>query len=275
MILVADSGSTKTAWGVVGTDIRLTTEGLNPHFASNDRVLAACGRVREVLPDGKPTVVFYGAGCGDPRQKRRMAALLGRAFGTGRVTVYSDLLGACRALWGHEPGLVAILGTGSNACFFDGTAPAAKTFSAGFILGDHGSGNHLGRLLLTDYLAGIMPKHVARLFAESCPLKPAEITDRLYFGPHPNRFLAQVGRFAVDHIDEGYCRGKVNDALHQWFHYQLRPIKGSTNCRQLRAVGGLAAAVELPLRMVLGHHGINLDAVVASPLEDLLRYHER
>lgn len=273
MIVVADSGSTKTAWGVPGMGRLPVTEGLNPHFTTDNQVLSACNLVRAALPEPAAEVYFYGAGCGDSRQRQRMVSLLLQGFAGAHVYVDTDLLGACRAACGNSAGLVTILGTGSNACYYDGVQPTAQPFSTGFILGDHGSGNHIGRMLLHDYLTGRMPARTRHLFAQVCTLTDHEIMDAVYQQPHPNRFLARMGGFAATHQDDPYCRALLAKALRMWYSYMMQPVARHTACRTLYAVGGLAAALEEELRKESARHGLELRKVVADPLEGLFRYH--
>ena len=68
MILIADSGSTKTDWCVVlnGAVIkRLGTKGINPFFQSEEEIQQKLtASLLPQLPEGKfNAVYFYGAGC--------------------------------------------------------------------------------------------------------------------------------------------------------------------------------------------------------------------
>ena len=117
-MIIADSGSTKTTWMDVESGNKVVTEGLNPHFTTDEAFLAACQTVRNKFSilNFQFSIYFYGAGCGSEVQRERVASLLYKAFGTSDIEVETDLLGACRALCGRDSGLVGILGTGSNAC---------------------------------------------------------------------------------------------------------------------------------------------------------------
>ena len=118
MILIADSGSTKTTWMEVESGNKVVTEGLNPHFTTDEQFLAACATVRQHFSifNSQFSITFYGAGCGNATQCKRVKMLLQKAFETENVEVETDMLGACRATAGNRPALVGILGTGSNAC---------------------------------------------------------------------------------------------------------------------------------------------------------------
>ena len=159
MILIADSGSTKTTWMEVISGNKIVTEGLNPHFTTDERLLSVCDFVRQQFSNinSPDSIHFYGAGCGNNTQRNRVKKLLSAGFNTENVEVETDMLGACRAVSTGRESLVAILGTGSNACFFDGYKIKYQPTSTGYILGDKGSANHVGRLLLDEYLTHVMP----------------------------------------------------------------------------------------------------------------------
>lgn len=152
MILIADSGSTKTDWAVVDHGVilqRIFTKGTNPFFQTEEEI---CQEIQENLipqlkSDELESVCFYGAGCGFPDK----IAMVHRAITkllhvSGAVEVSTDMLAAARALCGHDVGIACILGTGSNSCYYDGKEIVENVSPLGFILGDEGSGACLGKL---------------------------------------------------------------------------------------------------------------------------------
>ena len=275
MTLIADSGSTKTTWMVVETGEKVVTEGLNPHFTGDDAFLAACRSVFENFQFSTFNfqLYFYGAGCGDAAQRARVKRLLGEAFGTKASHVETDMLGACRAVCGERPGLVGILGTGSNACYYDGKEIAERLVSTGYILGDHGSANHVGRLLLQDYLAKVMPEHARALFYEAYPFADEDFIEAVYHRPNANRFLASLAKFAALHLADDYCHTVVEASLRQWYHYQVDALHRRTGCGVLHLVGGFAVRVSDVVNTVVEAHGLKVGRVVADPIEGLRQYH--
>ena len=277
MRIIADSGSTKTTWMEVESGNKIVTEGLNPHFTTDEAFLAACSLVRQHFPLSTFhfPLYFYGAGCGSKMQCERVKRLLQKAFGTNDVEVETDMLGACRAVCGREAGLVGILGTGSNACYYDGTSIVLKAPSLGYVLGDHGSANHVGRLLLTDYLTDKMPDEVSALFHEDYGLSHDEWIDAVYHQPNANRFLAQLATFAVRHKNDAddYCRNTIRYAFDEWDCYQLADLKLETDCHKISVVGGFGAAVSDVLTDYLTDNFMLVGNIVADPIEGLRRYH--
>ena len=275
MILIADSGSTKTTWMEVKSGNKVVTEGLNPHFTTDEQFLAACSAVRPQLVLHSPlsTLHFYGAGCGSATQQARVASLLTQSFGTSDVHVHTDMLAACRATWGRREGLVGILGTGSNACYYDGDSIVYQAPSLGYILGDHGSANHVGRLLLLDHLTGKMTDELNIMFQERYPQSREEWIEAIYHRPNPNRMLASLAPFAVEHLDDDYCRNTLYYALDDWYSYQLADLVMQSDCRRLCVVGGFAAAISGVLDDYCTDNGLTLGTVLADPIEGLREYH--
>ena len=277
MILVADSGSTKTTWAVVETGNKIVTEGLNPLFVTDEQVHTVCQTVRKHLfaSDIPTKIYFYGAGCGNILQKSRMQKLLEKEFSTTQVTVETDMLGACRAVSDNKVTVVGILGTGSNVCYYDGEKIAAKSVSLGYILGDEGSANYMGRMLLTDYLTGKMPEDIATLFHEVYPYSYEEWIDRIYNKPNANRFLASLARFATDHIDLMERENNIWYVVDQWHSAQLGDMIMQTHCCHIDIVGGFAKAIESGLRKTLTDYGIEVGTVVADPIDGLIDFHKK
>ena len=277
MILVADSGSTKTTWAVVETGNKIVTEGLNPLFVTDEQVHTVCQTVRKHLfaSDIPTKIYFYGAGCGNILQKSRMQKLLEKEFSTTQVTVETDMLGACRAVSDNKVTVVGILGTGSNVCYYDGEKIAAKSVSLGYILGDEGSANYMGRMLLTDYLTGKMPEDIATLFHEAYPYSYEEWIDRIYNKPNANRFLASLARFATDHIDLMERENNIWYVIDQWHSARLGDLIMQTHCCHIDIVGGFAKAIEAGLRKTLTDYGIEVGTVVADPIDGLIDFHKK
>ena len=205
MILIADSGSTKTDWivytGNNGNSRVVSTQGINP-FHQSDIEIELILR-NEVLPllasilDNVETanlikyVAFYGAGCTESVLSKMQGCLSG-IFAEANIEVAGDLLGAARALCGNKPGIACILGTGSNSCFYDGEKIVENVPPLGYILGDEGSGAALGKLFINGIFKGDLPTHIRELYLNEENITYAEIIEKVYRKPLANRFLAST-----------------------------------------------------------------------------------
>ncbi|WP_373830478.1 BadF/BadG/BcrA/BcrD ATPase family protein, partial [Bacteroides heparinolyticus] len=196
MILIADSGSTKTDWCVVENGELLQqifTKGTNPFFQSEEEISneIATTLLPRLKSDEPDAVYFYGAGCGFPDKIATMRRAIAQHLKVkGEIEVNTDMLAAARGLCGHTPGIACIMGTGSNSCYYNGQDIVANVSPLGFILGDEGSGACLGKLLVGDLLKNQMTPGLKEKFLKQFDLTPADIIDRVYRQPFPNRFLA-------------------------------------------------------------------------------------
>ena len=168
MILIADSGSTKTDWCLMrdsDTTLVIQTQGINPYHQAQEAIGLVLAE--ELLPQLKGyvkeqplKVIFYGAGCANDNACQRVEDAIHKVLGYTDITIHSDLLGAARALCGHEEGIACVLGTGSNSCLYDGEKIVANVPALGYILGDEGSSAVLGRRLVGDCLKNQLPEAI-------------------------------------------------------------------------------------------------------------------
>ena len=206
MIIIADSGSTKTDWCVVnhGKQIkRITTEGTNPFFQTEEEISQVVKDKLMPHLDGVKidAVYFYGAGCAFPEKNEIVHNAIHRHIPV-TIEVGSDLLAAARSLCGHKAGIACIMGTGSNSCYYDGKEIVNNISPLGYILGDEGSGAVLGKLLVGDCLKNQLTPELKEKFFNRFNLTPKEILDNVYKKPFPNRFLASVSPFLIENIEE-------------------------------------------------------------------------
>ena len=124
MILIADSGSTKTAWKLFSSsgEIKdIKTSGINPFFRSEEDIYQELQQF--LLPEtgkGIRQIYFYGAGIVNAEKGDIIKRALNRIYSDATIETYSDVFGAARALFGNQSGIACILGTGSNVCLYDG-----------------------------------------------------------------------------------------------------------------------------------------------------------
>lgn len=275
MKLIAESSSTRTEWAVVENDTvlkRIFTEGINPFFQSR-REISRCIRLN--LPEDFfrrkfETVYFYGAGCTTAEKKTIVEASLVAQFKTP-AEVESDLLAAARGLFIQEPGIACILGTGSNSCFYNGTAIEKNVRSGGYILGDEGSGAALGKKFLSDVLKEIAPKALIELFYETFRIDASTAMDSVYRHPFPNRFLATISFFLAENIDNDYVQTILYDNLKAFFDRNISQYDFKTY--PIRFMGSTAMLHAELIRSIANDYGAHVDLIVDSPLDGLVKYH--
>ncbi len=281
MILIADSGSTKTDWALVPSHLSpltshhspLTTQGLNPYHLSPEAISGVLrGELLPQLPEGRvERVYFYGSGV-TPGMQPRMASLLGEAFpSAATVEAQSDLLGAARALCGRSEGIACILGTGSNSCLFDGERILQNTPALGYILGDEGSGAVLGRRFLNALYKGGLSEEIKRDFEATLGLTMAGVIERVYRQPLANRFLASLSEFIHSRIGDDAVRELVVEAFEAFFTRNIVPY-GRPGL-PVSFVGSIAHYYEAELREAARRRQFSIGTILRSPLEALVAYH--
>ena len=279
MILIADSGASKTDWACVsretGAAIRFTSQGYNPNYITGPQIVED---ILKNLPAGFPVddvreIYFYGAGVTE-LQYPFMTETLKKVF-TKAETVFiaMDTLASCRALLQAEPGFAAILGTGANSCLYDGCNEGLNVDSCGFILGDEGSGGNLGKRMITDYIRRNMPQKVYKIVGEALGKNNDELLDQIYTKPFPNRYCAQYAKFIAQHLDfDPYFPNLVTDAFRQFF---LLIVTHYPNYQQytFNAVGSVAYYFKPLLQKVVEEFGMKMGVILQAPMEGLIKYH--
>jgi glucosamine kinase len=279
MILLADGGSTKCSWCLLGdaSPTAFSTEGYNPYFWDTAAIAASLARGVPATVRAAPiqAIYYYGSGVLSPAKAEVVAGALRQVFPqVPAVHVAEDLLAAARALLGREAGFAAILGTGTNSCLYDGERVTQVVESLGYSLGDEGSGTFMGRLLLRDYLRGRFPQGLAAAFKSAYGLgEVSEVLDRLYNQPSPNRFLASFARFAGTHYHEPYCRGVVAQAFEAFFE-QIVTHYPDYHRYTFNCVGSIGYHFREALAAAATRHGMAVGQIIQAPIDALVRYHQ-
>lgn len=270
-ILVCDSGSTKADWLYANGDCEeaVRTDGINPVRDSGESI----NRIVTSLPDWKPECIyFYGAGCIEPYSASVRKALQER-FPQAVVSVESDLLGAARALFGHEEGIACILGTGSNSCFCKDGQIKANVPPMGYILGDEGSGAVLGRQLVSDIVKGQLSQELKDAFMEEFQLTPALIVENVYRKPAANRFLASLCPFLSKHRDYDEIQRLLASEFERFLRRNV--LLYNRPDLEIRYVGSISVHFEHELRNVHAKMGLKMGDVLASPVKKMMFFHHK
>lgn len=278
MILIADSGSTKTDWVLLQTKDPKTifslSKGLNPFFVNSRQVTQALESTysKEQLSEIKQ-VYFYGAGCSTIDSKKTISDGIKKACKNAQIEIQHDLLAAARALIGNNAGIACILGTGSNACVYNGKAISKEAVSFGFMLGDEGSGNHLGRLLLKAIFTHKAPKDIIDAFKKDYPqLDLSQLLDHLYNQEFPNRFLASFSPFIKKYKDNHFIQSIIKQSFEEFLDYFVLPL-WNTNREKIHFQGSIAWNYQDIIKEILEKHQMECGNIIKRPIEALANYH--
>lgn len=293
MILIADSGSTKTDWAIVTSGqepVVINTQGINPVHQSREEIVRILREefgtkmtedpdVRRLkssnilTPQFPYAVYFYGSGV-RPEMEPLMTSLLRETFPQADVVeAHSDLLGAARALCGRNCGIASILGTGANSCLYDGDKIVQHTPALGYIIGDEGSGAALGKRFVHDLYGGVLSEEIKTAFEAETKLSLPEIINRVYRQPLANRFLASLSVFIQDHIGDAGVHKVVVDNFIDFLDYHIAPYQRQD--LPVSFIGSVAFHYQEQLREAAERLGYTIGTVYGSPLAALIRFHTR
>lgn len=279
MIIVADSGSTKTDWILIDGETSYETEtiGFNP-VIQDQSFIASHVEANDMLQNHRESIsaiYFYGAGCSSDVFKNVIKKGLEPSF-PNVVTwqISHDLEGAAIALCGSEVGIACILGTGSNSCYFDGKKTSEVIPALGYILGDEGSGSFFGKVLLTDYLYKRLPANMQAFFSNELKLHKDLIFDHVYKQPNPKRYLASFAKYLSQFRSEEYVQNLLQHGFNEFAdtHILCYP-----NYREVPVhfVGSVAFYFQEELRKVAVAKEFTVGNIIQKPIDRLVDFYGR
>lgn len=277
MLIIVDSGSTKADWQVINTDGSRelhTTMGFNPFFHDEDRIETELKKsfVKDVNVVEAKKIYFYGAGCSDKMRCEIVKRGLERIFVNAEtIAVEHDLLGSARATCGNEAGIACIIGTGSNTCLYDGKDVIDNVSNLGYLLGDEGSGSHLGKLLIRAYFYRELPDDMIEFFHEEYGNNKRVILNKIY-GDSPNVYLASFARFFSKHKSHFYIQKLANEAFAELTRRHILKYNGCNNI-PIHFVGSVAYHFQDILKTTLEEHNLSLGVVIQKPIDALVDFH--
>ena len=274
MRLIIDAGSTKMEWILLdGNEVksRFTTEGFNPNYAERQCLVETCHGAS--LPDGIRSIHYYGTGCGNEQNCLLIKEVLQERFPGADIHVTHDLMAACHAVLGYEKGIACILGTGSNSCLYDGENIIEKAVSLGYLVGDEGSGMHIGREVVRAYFYGFMPEDLRMKFDAEYHLVLKDFIQRLYHEDQPSKYLASFARFAGENQAHPYIQGLVKGCFKAFIEAFVLRYEG---CKSLKIsfIGSVAFHFQDILKESLVGYGLTMGKVMQEPDEGLIRYYQ-
>lgn len=277
MILIADSGSSKTDWRVIHKDKRVSQHrgvGFNPYYQTSDEMAIAMRHDFLInLQSEIEQIYYYGAGCSAPIRNQEVSDALGTIFPKAKIYVDHDLSAAAHATCGHNAGIACILGTGSNSCDYDGSKIIATRPAPGFILGDEGGGGYVGKQFLKDFINDEMPAEIKQEVIGKFHLDAHTIQDHVYRKPFPNRYMASFCRFISEQKSNQYCYLLYYNAFLDFFAKHVKKYD-SFEDKPVNFVGSIAYYNSDILRKAATDSNININLILESPIAGLTLYHQ-
>lgn len=279
MIIIADGGSTKCDWILLDENgnqqFKTRTKGLNPAVFE---VVTLKSRLEESedLKSIKPQIKrvdFYGAGCGTPTPRNNLKSILTDFFPDTEVNVEEDMLAAALAAT-NEPGIVCILGTGSNSCFFDGEKIHMEVESLGYVLMDEASGNYFGKRLIRDYYYKFMGDDMSREFAKRYDLDADTIKYNVYKNDNPNTYLATFAEFIFTSEERnGYFYKLIYEGMEKFIERRVMCYKNAQNV-PIHFIGSIAYFSEDIIKDVAKRYHLNIGNIIRRPIDGLISHYK-
>lgn len=274
--LIADSGSTKTEWCLLNGKTAKTfyTQGLSPYFLSSEQIEYIIqeelkSKLKKAVPD---EIFFYGTGCSNAQNVKEVKKAIQKVFPGSVVHVDHDLMGAAKALCGHEKGIACILGTGSNSCFYNGRKIVKNSPGLGYVLGDEGSGAYMGRKVLQHFLYNTFDEDLMDRFNAKYKTNSDEILASVYKKPLPNRYLASFAVFLVENRGHFMIENIIEDSFNDFFFNHVYKYKESWTM-PINFTGSIAYGFRDVLKDMCSSYELKLGKVIKKPMDGLIKFH--
>ncbi|MFD0988497.1 N-acetylglucosamine kinase [Mariniflexile jejuense] len=284
MILIVDSGSTKSDWIAVdnnGKQIleKLRTKGLNPEILKEDKLKKLIKKNPDLKAHRKEVthVFFYGAGCGTERGKEIVYTVLKDVFENAIVRVEEDTMAAVYGTISHdtEAAVVCILGTGSNCSYFDGTKLHQRVQSLGYILMDDAAGNYYGKELIREYYFNNMPEDIKVAFGSKYNLEADYIKYNIYKQPNPNAYLANFAEFMFLNKDSEYIVELIKKGIRLFANNMIMQYKEELKTVPVHFAGSIAFFAQDEIKAVAKEMGFTVGNFERRPIEGLVAFHTK
>lgn len=279
MMLIADSGSSKTDWLLTDKEgqkkFSFSTAGFNPMTQTPEFIEGEIAAAKDLLVHANQvnTVHFFGAGCSSKDRIGIISDVLSKFFPKAEITVDHDIAGAVLATCFGEPGFACILGTGSNAVLFDGQKIIyPKGFlGIGYILGDEGSGSYMGKQLLRDYLYKRLPEEIEQYLTQEMGLDKDKILNAVYKTPNANKYLASFAKVLNMFNETPYVKELVKSSFDAFLKYNIASFP-EYKTYKVNFVGSIALHFQVTLREACNDFGVNMGRIVHRPVENIAAY---
>ena len=277
-ILIADSGASKTTWVLCEeTDIlaEVGSIGMNPNAVSIELIAEALETLQEELSlHESPThLYFYGSGMNNPLAKAKLFGIFQQVFADTEIVIENDLLAAARST-GRTEGLVGILGTGSIACHYREGTIIEQRGGHGYLIGDEGSGQDLGRHLMHGLLNDSLPPSLAAHVLEQEQTSPRELRTALYESERPSAFLAKLAKYLYPFRSQEVVRNMIAERFGLFLHTTILPLAAARQL-PLDMVGSVAYYFEEIWKEACNSERITIGEMIQNPMKGLIQYHQQ
>ncbi|WP_339895414.1 N-acetylglucosamine kinase [uncultured Algibacter sp.] len=284
MILIVDSGSTKSDWLAVDNNgnkllEKIRTKGLNPAILAEKKLVKRIKKSNDLKNNSEKVthVFFYGAGCGTENARELLVTVLKSIFINAHIEVNEDTLAAVYSTINHpkEAAVVCILGTGSNCSYYDGEVLHQRVKSLGYSLMDDASGNYYGKQLIRDYYFNHMPENVKLAFGSKYNMDADFIKYNLYKQPSPNAYLANFAEFMFLHKDSEYTINLIKKGVRLFANNMIMQFKEELKTVPVHFAGSIAYFAQKEINEVADEMGFKVGNFERRPIDGLVPFHTK
>lgn len=278
MIAVVYSGSNYAEWRLAVRDKTIATfktQGINPYFNDEKFILQLLNKNINLIHHAEEIkkIYFFTAGASSPERVATVTNALATFFKNAKILVEHDILAAAIASCKERKGIICILGSGSNAAYYDGRKIKKNNFGLGYILADEGSANWLGRMLLKNYMYDTLPDKLVNKFEKRYEYDRKNILEKVYRNPHPALFLSSFTDFFADNRDDEYVTEMVKTGFKKFLSTYVLSLKKEEPDTPVYFVGSVAAAFQDELRQTATGMDISIANIIKEPINNLLNYY--
>ena len=140
------------------------------------------------------------------------------------------------------------------------------------MVGDEGSGMHIGKEVARAYFYGFMPDDLRQQFDAMYHLEFQDFIHNLYHEGLPSRYLASFAKFAGEYQSYPYVQSLVKGCFKAFVEAFVCRYEG---CKTMKVgfVGSVAYHFQDLLKEALDEEGLTLGEVMQSPAEGLVQYY--
>lgn len=278
MILVIFTGSRYADWRIAEKGkvlYGLRTTGINSYIQGDNFINSILNKNTDLLYNAEKVkkVFFFGAGASSKERQEKIEKVFSSFFKNAKTKVFHDLQASAISTFGDEKGIVGIIGSGSNAAYYNGKKTIDNNFGLGYILADEGSTNWMGQHLLRDFLTDALPQGIREKLINKYGIDRKTILDKTYNSPNPNIFLTSFADFIFEHKNDPYITSIVKKGLVIYIKKYLLPLLDSYPDAQISMTGSVAYNYKEWLLELAKEYHLNINVIVKNPIQNLIKYY--
>ncbi|MEJ5056140.1 hypothetical protein [Sphingobacterium sp. MYb382] len=278
MIVVVFSGSRYADWRIADKNRILhgfRTSGINSYIQDERYILQLLNKNTHLINNAEriKKIYFFGAGASSPERQEKIERVFRQFFKNARVKANHDLLASAISTFGDEKGVIGIIGSGSNAAYYNGKKVIPNNYGLGYILADEGSTNWLGRQLMKDFLTEVMPIGIREKLLNKYNIDRRTVLDRVYHNPNPNLFLTSFAEFIYENKEDTYIAQHIKKGLETYVKTYLIPLAENYPDTQINFTGSVANNYGDWLKEICREYGLIIGDIISEPVQNLVKYY--